>query len=75
MNDTLLSLLTSPFFSTVIKGYVSRFAAPVCENDGHHDAKEPTIAQLLQEKTLYSFSEWPKVRCSSQMCLNVRVKR
>uniref|UniRef100_A0A4W6DNY5 Chromodomain helicase DNA binding protein 6 n=1 Tax=Lates calcarifer TaxID=8187 RepID=A0A4W6DNY5_LATCA len=25
-------------------------------------AKEPTIAQLLQEKALYSFSEWPKDR-------------
>uniref|UniRef100_H3DJD5 Chromodomain helicase DNA binding protein 6 n=1 Tax=Tetraodon nigroviridis TaxID=99883 RepID=H3DJD5_TETNG len=45
-----------------LKGYVSRFAAPVCENDCHHDAKEPTIAQLLQDKTLYSFSEWPKDR-------------
>ncbi|XP_011611924.2 chromodomain-helicase-DNA-binding protein 6 isoform X6 [Takifugu rubripes] len=43
-------------------GYVSRFAAPICENDCHHDGKEPTIAQLLQEKTLYSFSEWPKDR-------------
>uniref|UniRef100_A0A7N6BSG2 DNA helicase n=1 Tax=Anabas testudineus TaxID=64144 RepID=A0A7N6BSG2_ANATE len=27
-----------------------------------HDTKEPTIAQLLQEKALYSFSEWPKDR-------------
>lgn len=45
-------------------GLMSRFAAPVCESDScHHDAKEPTIAQLLQEKTLYSFSEWPKVAC------------
>ncbi|XP_021272635.1 chromodomain-helicase-DNA-binding protein 6 isoform X1 [Numida meleagris] len=26
------------------------------------DARAPTIAQLLQEKTLYSFSEWPKDR-------------
>lgn len=26
-----------------------------------HDGRAPTIAQLLQEKTLYSFSEWPKV--------------
>uniref|UniRef100_A0A8C7NNG8 Chromodomain helicase DNA binding protein 6 n=1 Tax=Oncorhynchus mykiss TaxID=8022 RepID=A0A8C7NNG8_ONCMY len=26
------------------------------------DAREPTIAQLLQEKALYSFSEWPKDR-------------
>uniref|UniRef100_A0A8C5NBG8 Chromodomain-helicase-DNA-binding protein 6-like n=1 Tax=Gouania willdenowi TaxID=441366 RepID=A0A8C5NBG8_GOUWI len=42
-----------------------RFAAPVsmCEiPDGLHDAREPTIAQLLQEKALYSFSEWPKDR-------------
>uniref|UniRef100_A0AAY4EVT2 DNA helicase n=1 Tax=Denticeps clupeoides TaxID=299321 RepID=A0AAY4EVT2_9TELE len=27
-----------------------------------HDVREPTIAQLLQEKALYSFSEWPKDR-------------
>ncbi|KAM9296277.1 chromodomain-helicase-DNA-binding protein 6 [Gastrophryne carolinensis] len=27
-----------------------------------HDGRAPTIAQLLQEKTLYSFSEWPKDR-------------
>ncbi|KAM5246730.1 chromodomain-helicase-DNA-binding protein 6 [Ctenodactylus gundi] len=26
------------------------------------EARAPTIAQLLQEKTLYSFSEWPKDR-------------
>lgn len=25
------------------------------------DIREPTIAQLLQEKTLYSSAEWPKV--------------
>uniref|UniRef100_A0A674MUQ3 Chromodomain helicase DNA binding protein 6 n=1 Tax=Takifugu rubripes TaxID=31033 RepID=A0A674MUQ3_TAKRU len=58
-------VLMNPFLSStllVIKGYVSRFAAPICENDCHHDGKEPTIAQLLQEKTLYSFSEWPKDR-------------
>uniref|UniRef100_A0A7N8WP10 Chromodomain helicase DNA binding protein 6 n=1 Tax=Mastacembelus armatus TaxID=205130 RepID=A0A7N8WP10_9TELE len=42
-----------------------RFATPVsmCEiPDSLHDTKEPTIAQLLQEKALYSFSEWPKDR-------------
>ncbi|KAF0034387.1 hypothetical protein F2P81_012145 [Scophthalmus maximus] len=42
-----------------------RFAAPIsmCDlPDGLHDAREPTIAQLLQEKALYSFSEWPKER-------------
>ncbi|XP_024864605.1 chromodomain-helicase-DNA-binding protein 6, partial [Kryptolebias marmoratus] len=42
-----------------------RFAAPVsmCEiPDSLHEAREPTIAQLLQEKALYSFSEWPKDR-------------
>uniref|UniRef100_A0A8C3ADT1 Chromodomain helicase DNA binding protein 6 n=1 Tax=Cyclopterus lumpus TaxID=8103 RepID=A0A8C3ADT1_CYCLU len=41
------------------------FAAPasMCElPDGFHDSREPTIAQLLQEKALYSFSEWPKDR-------------
>uniref|UniRef100_A0A672FV79 Chromodomain helicase DNA binding protein 6 n=1 Tax=Salarias fasciatus TaxID=181472 RepID=A0A672FV79_SALFA len=42
-----------------------RFAAPVsmCEiPDGVQEAREPTIAQLLQEKALFSFSEWPKDR-------------
>ncbi|XP_064247501.1 chromodomain-helicase-DNA-binding protein 6 isoform X4 [Passer domesticus] len=32
------------------------------EIDDLQDARAPTIAQLLQEKTLYSFSEWPKDR-------------
>uniref|UniRef100_A0A8C9L622 Chromodomain helicase DNA binding protein 6 n=1 Tax=Pavo cristatus TaxID=9049 RepID=A0A8C9L622_PAVCR len=32
------------------------------EIDDLHDVRAPTIAQLLQEKTLYSFSEWPKDR-------------
>uniref|UniRef100_A0A8C5HEW9 Chromodomain-helicase-DNA-binding protein 6-like n=1 Tax=Gouania willdenowi TaxID=441366 RepID=A0A8C5HEW9_GOUWI len=53
--------------ASVVEGYPGspRFAAPVsmCEiPDGLHDAREPTIAQLLQEKALYSFSEWPKDR-------------
>uniref|UniRef100_A0A669C255 Chromodomain helicase DNA binding protein 6 n=1 Tax=Oreochromis niloticus TaxID=8128 RepID=A0A669C255_ORENI len=30
--------------------------------DSLHETREPTIAQLLQEKALYSFSEWPKDR-------------
>ncbi|XP_042563774.1 chromodomain-helicase-DNA-binding protein 6 isoform X2 [Clupea harengus] len=35
----------------------------ICEMpDGLHDIREPTIAQLLQEKALYSFSGWPKDR-------------
>ncbi|KAG7236852.1 hypothetical protein INR49_000156 [Caranx melampygus] len=51
----------------VVEGYAGspRFAAPVsvCEiPDSLHDSREPTIAQLLQEKALYSFSEWPKDR-------------
>ncbi|XP_029356969.1 chromodomain-helicase-DNA-binding protein 6 isoform X2 [Echeneis naucrates] len=51
----------------VAEGYAGspRFAAPVsmCEiPDSLHDSREPTIAQLLQEKALYSFSEWPKDR-------------
>ncbi|CAB1422633.1 unnamed protein product [Pleuronectes platessa] len=51
----------------VVEGYAGspRFAAPIsmCDlPDGLHDAREPTIAQLLQEKALYSFSEWPKDR-------------
>uniref|UniRef100_A0A674AZI6 Chromodomain helicase DNA binding protein 6 n=1 Tax=Salmo trutta TaxID=8032 RepID=A0A674AZI6_SALTR len=44
---------------------VARFAAPMsmCEMpDSLQDTREPTIAQLLQEKALYSFSEWPKDR-------------
>uniref|UniRef100_A0ACB8F5Y5 Choline dehydrogenase 6 n=1 Tax=Sphaerodactylus townsendi TaxID=933632 RepID=A0ACB8F5Y5_9SAUR len=39
----------------------SVFAAPE-EIDELQDVRAPTIAQLLQEKTLYSFSEWPKDR-------------
>ncbi|XP_071351598.1 uncharacterized protein chd6 isoform X3 [Trachinotus anak] len=51
----------------VVEGYVGspRFATPVsmCEiPDSLHESREPTIAQLLQEKALYSFSEWPKDR-------------
>nr|XP_040059145.1 LOW QUALITY PROTEIN: chromodomain-helicase-DNA-binding protein 6 [Gasterosteus aculeatus aculeatus] len=51
----------------VVEGYPGspRFAAPVSMCDlpeGLHDSREPTIAQLLQEKALYSFSEWPKDR-------------
>ncbi|XP_068171397.1 chromodomain-helicase-DNA-binding protein 6 isoform X2 [Antennarius striatus] len=49
----------------VVEGYVSRLVAPasLCEMpDNVHDTREPTIAQLLQEKALYSFSEWPKDR-------------
>ena len=42
-----------------------RYTAPslgMCDlPDSLHDIREPTIAQLLQEKALYSFSEWPKV--------------
>ncbi|XP_077385171.1 chromodomain-helicase-DNA-binding protein 6 isoform X2 [Festucalex cinctus] len=33
-----------------------------CEAPEIHDAREPTIAQLLQEKALYSYSDWPKDR-------------
>nr|XP_043879334.1 chromodomain-helicase-DNA-binding protein 6 isoform X2 [Solea senegalensis] len=52
---------------SVVEGYTDspRFATPIsiCEiPDGLHDTREPTIAQLLQEKALYSFSEWPKDR-------------
>ncbi|XP_028263102.1 chromodomain-helicase-DNA-binding protein 6 isoform X2 [Parambassis ranga] len=51
----------------VLEGYASspRFATPIsmCEiPDSLHETREPTIAQLLQEKALYSFSEWPKDR-------------
>ncbi|KAM3877683.1 chromodomain-helicase-DNA-binding protein 6 [Diretmus argenteus] len=51
----------------VVEGYADspRFAAPLsmCDlPDSLHDTREPTIAQLLQEKALYSFSEWPKDR-------------
>uniref|UniRef100_A0A670JPR4 Chromodomain helicase DNA binding protein 6 n=1 Tax=Podarcis muralis TaxID=64176 RepID=A0A670JPR4_PODMU len=39
----------------------STFVVPG-EIDDLQDVRAPTIAQLLQEKTLYSFSEWPKDR-------------
>ncbi|XP_073726574.1 chromodomain-helicase-DNA-binding protein 6 isoform X2 [Misgurnus anguillicaudatus] len=40
-----------------------RFSLPMCEMvDSVHEIREPTIAQLLQEKALFSFSEWPKDR-------------
>uniref|UniRef100_A0A669CP70 Chromodomain helicase DNA binding protein 6 n=1 Tax=Oreochromis niloticus TaxID=8128 RepID=A0A669CP70_ORENI len=63
-------LYLNPFpFCTVpvVEGFSAspRFAAPisVCEiPDSLHETREPTIAQLLQEKALYSFSEWPKDR-------------
>uniref|UniRef100_A0A8C7HP47 Chromodomain helicase DNA binding protein 6 n=1 Tax=Oncorhynchus kisutch TaxID=8019 RepID=A0A8C7HP47_ONCKI len=53
--------------SPSLVGYVevAQFAVPMsmCEMpDSLQDAREPTIAQLLQEKALYSFSEWPKDR-------------
>ncbi|XP_068451305.1 chromodomain-helicase-DNA-binding protein 6 isoform X2 [Clinocottus analis] len=52
---------------SVVEGYAGspRCAAPVsrCDlSDSLQDSREPTIAQLLQEKALYSFSEWPKDR-------------
>uniref|UniRef100_A0A8C7HV61 Chromodomain helicase DNA binding protein 6 n=1 Tax=Oncorhynchus kisutch TaxID=8019 RepID=A0A8C7HV61_ONCKI len=52
---------------SVVDSYVevAQFAVPMsmCEMpDSLQDAREPTIAQLLQEKALYSFSEWPKDR-------------
>ncbi|KAJ8400857.1 hypothetical protein AAFF_G00392110 [Aldrovandia affinis] len=51
----------------LVESYVeeSRFAAPlsVCDmSESLSEVREPTIAQLLQEKALYSFSEWPKDR-------------
>ncbi|XP_038153467.1 chromodomain-helicase-DNA-binding protein 6 isoform X3 [Cyprinodon tularosa] len=51
----------------VVEGYPGspRFATPtsMCDlPDSLHESREPTIAQLLQEKALYSFSEWPKDR-------------
>ncbi|XP_040888956.1 chromodomain-helicase-DNA-binding protein 6 [Toxotes jaculatrix] len=51
----------------VVEGYAGspRFATPISMGeipDSLHDTREPTIAQLLQEKALYSFSEWPKDR-------------
>ncbi|XP_034021847.1 chromodomain-helicase-DNA-binding protein 6 [Thalassophryne amazonica] len=50
----------------MVEGYPGglKFAAHVslCELADGVDSREPTIAQLLQEKALYSFSEWPKDR-------------
>ncbi|KAJ8259214.1 hypothetical protein COCON_G00182260 [Conger conger] len=46
-------------------GEEPRYAQPlsVCDMpDSLSEVREPTIAQLLQEKALYSFSEWPKDR-------------
>ncbi|KAJ8344324.1 hypothetical protein SKAU_G00316530 [Synaphobranchus kaupii] len=46
-------------------GEEPRFAPPlsVCDMpESLSEVREPTIAQLLQEKALYSFSEWPKDR-------------
>ncbi|XP_049635056.1 chromodomain-helicase-DNA-binding protein 6 isoform X1 [Suncus etruscus] len=42
----------------------SKSSASGITGDGEdpQEARAPTIAQLLQEKTLYSFSEWPKDR-------------
>uniref|UniRef100_A0A665U5P8 Uncharacterized protein n=1 Tax=Echeneis naucrates TaxID=173247 RepID=A0A665U5P8_ECHNA len=61
------NLSSASIIVPVAEGYAGspRFAAPVsmCEiPDSLHDSREPTIAQLLQEKALYSFSEWPKDR-------------
>lgn len=55
------------FAEGVVEEYSSspRFSLPVsiCEiPNSRYESREPTIAQLLQEKALYSFSEWPKVR-------------
>uniref|UniRef100_A0A667XWZ7 Chromodomain helicase DNA binding protein 6 n=1 Tax=Myripristis murdjan TaxID=586833 RepID=A0A667XWZ7_9TELE len=63
---TEVKLYTSSVVSFV-EGFAgsSRFAVPLsmCDlPDSLHDTREPTIAQLLQEKALYSFSEWPKDR-------------
>lgn len=43
--------------------YTSSFPSPasMCERENLGGAREPTIAQLLQDKALYSFTEWPKV--------------
>uniref|UniRef100_A0A674D0P4 Chromodomain helicase DNA binding protein 6 n=1 Tax=Salmo trutta TaxID=8032 RepID=A0A674D0P4_SALTR len=58
-----LSLSTASVVDSYVE--VAQFAVPMsmCEMpDSLQDAREPTIAQLLQEKALYSFSEWPKDR-------------
>lgn len=65
---TFLDLINDSSTVPVVETYAGspRFAAPIsmCEiPNSLHDTKEPTIAQLLQEKALYSFSEWPKVLC------------
>uniref|UniRef100_A0A3B4AM20 Uncharacterized protein n=1 Tax=Periophthalmus magnuspinnatus TaxID=409849 RepID=A0A3B4AM20_9GOBI len=64
-----LSLKQESVDTPVLEGYSGspRFATPMsmCDiPDSLHDSRErePTIAQLLQEKALYSFSEWPKDR-------------
>ncbi|XP_057701605.1 chromodomain-helicase-DNA-binding protein 6 isoform X1 [Corythoichthys intestinalis] len=57
---------TSSSPAAVVEDYSGspRFAAPFSMGDPPeiHDAREPTIAQLLQEKALFSYSDWPKDR-------------
>uniref|UniRef100_H3ART7 Chromodomain helicase DNA binding protein 6 n=1 Tax=Latimeria chalumnae TaxID=7897 RepID=H3ART7_LATCH len=57
---TIQSVLVKSFE----EGSKPSITAPLDEaqEDFLQDARAPTIAQLLQEKTLYSFSEWPKDR-------------
>uniref|UniRef100_A0A8C9WBG5 Chromodomain helicase DNA binding protein 6 n=1 Tax=Scleropages formosus TaxID=113540 RepID=A0A8C9WBG5_SCLFO len=67
VSHCLTESLPFPFPALLEGSYVeeSRFTAPlsVCEmTESLPEVREPTIAHLLQEKALYSFSEWPKDR-------------
>ncbi|XP_039591862.1 chromodomain-helicase-DNA-binding protein 6 [Polypterus senegalus] len=39
-----------------------KYGSRCIQSNAAQEIREPTIAQLLQEKALYSFSEWPKDR-------------
>ncbi|XP_028667855.1 chromodomain-helicase-DNA-binding protein 6 isoform X2 [Erpetoichthys calabaricus] len=39
-----------------------KYGSRCVQSSAAQEIREPTIAQLLQEKALYSFSEWPKDR-------------
>jgi hypothetical protein len=69
--------LPSGFFKPSFPDYLGKYSEEESKSsasgiagdlgDDPQETRAPTIAQLLQEKTLYSFSEWPKV--SPRACI------
>uniref|UniRef100_A0A8C0W7U2 DNA helicase n=1 Tax=Castor canadensis TaxID=51338 RepID=A0A8C0W7U2_CASCN len=67
-----VSQLPSGFFKPSFPDYLGKYSEEESKSsasgiagdlgDDPQETRAPTIAQLLQEKTLYSFSEWPKDR-------------